>query len=246
VRIRYNSLEASGEDASPERASRAEGVFSGSSAVSAAPPTPSLFSPFAQECVFASPSFPDTYSLFQKEYSRNPQQFKSFIHSFAKHPGVTLTPSSEAPLPRPSKDLLKPSLEETTIPFRIKFFAHPNPLTFMESNSYKKQRRGAPNSRCILPLPPNTQELLQLHYFHAPTHSCVHGGGGGTPRLPAYSELRGASSHKLSTVNLFSTTHHSLPTTHFLPLETPTPNGASLSMYAQATRKKGPAAREPR
>ena len=37
-----------------------------------------------------------------------------------------------------------------------------------------------------------------------------------------------------------------LSTVDFLPLETPTLNGASLSMYAQAARKKGPAAREPR
>jgi len=36
-----------------------------------------------------------------------------------------------------------------------------------------------------------------------------------------------------------STTHHSLPTTHFLSLETPTPNGASLSMYVQE-RPGGP------
>jgi hypothetical protein len=97
VKIGYNPLEASGEDASPERASRPEGVLSCSFAVSAAPPKCSLLSLFAQKCVFASPSFPCTYSLFQNEYWRNPQQFKCFIHSFAKHPGVTSRPSNSQP-----------------------------------------------------------------------------------------------------------------------------------------------------
>jgi hypothetical protein len=202
VKSRYNSLEASGEDASPKRASRAAGVFSGSFAVSAAPPSPSLFSLFAPKCVFASPSFPCTYSLFQSEYSRKSQQSKSFIHSFAKHPGVTLPRSSRG-------SLFRPSLEETTIPFRITFFADHHPLTFMESYSYKKQGRGAPNSRSILPLPPNTQKLLQLDSFQLPTHSFVHGGGLGYPsasrsprgssgqfahtRSPVHPELRGAT-----------------------------------------------------
>jgi hypothetical protein len=89
VKIGYNPLEASGKDASREGATRAERVFSflASDVSGSVRPTPSLFSLFAQKRVFASPSFPCTYSLFQNEYSCKSQQSKSFIHSSAETPG---------------------------------------------------------------------------------------------------------------------------------------------------------------
>jgi len=99
-----------------------------SHSVLSSPLTPSLFSLFLQKRICASPSFPNT-SLFQNEYSRQSQQSKSFIHSFAKHP--TGTPFIS--------DLHR---RRITIPFRITFFADPLQLTTVESYSYRKHRGG--------------------------------------------------------------------------------------------------------
>jgi|SRR5277367_6713719 len=78
VKIRYHPLEASGEDASPERASRVEGVFSPFLCRFRFPHALTL-SLFAHKAVFASPSFPNTYSLFQKEYSRKSNNPKALF-----------------------------------------------------------------------------------------------------------------------------------------------------------------------
>jgi len=95
---------------------------------------PSLFSLFAQKCVFASSLFPGTYSLFQKEDPGKSQQSKRLIHSFVKHPGASPF-ASERPL------------QQATIPFRITFFADPHHLTPIESHSYKNAGGGPTKAR---------------------------------------------------------------------------------------------------
>jgi hypothetical protein len=58
------------------------------------PPMSSLFSLFAPERVFASPSFPDTYSLFQNEDSHNPINPKD-LFTLSQNTRVSPHPSSE-------------------------------------------------------------------------------------------------------------------------------------------------------
>lgn len=77
---------------------------------------------------------------------------------------------------------LDPSAISTTKAFGIASFADAHPLSHMKSYSYENRGGGA---NPIVPLPPNTQELLQLHSFQARTHSCVHGGGVGWGYLRA-------------------------------------------------------------
>jgi hypothetical protein len=106
----------------------------------------------------------------------------------------------------------------TTIPFRITSFACPHPLTPIESYSCKKQGGGGP-----LQFPPLLSPTTPADAQQRPQPLSAHGL---TSRFSGYP---GGG----------VTTHHSLPTTHSLPLETPTPNGASLSMYVQE-RPGGP------
>jgi hypothetical protein len=148
VKIRYNPLEASGDDTSPERASRVEGLFSPFFAVSVFP-THSLFSLFARKRIFASPSFPCTYPLFQNEYSRKSQQSKGLIHAFAKHPGGV--PSLH---PRVATSLLR----RRTRP------KHCNPSRIKHLSTLAAHNGGGGTARPTASA--HTHESAQLQSFH--------------------------------------------------------------------------------
>ena len=157
-----------------------------------------------------------------------------------------------SPLPDLRRAPLKAEPRGGHIPFRIIFFAEPYPLTVMESHSYKN-RGGGLQLRSISALYRTRRNCCNsITFKRLRTLACTQGVWVSQHFQPANLQLStvnfpSTTRHSLPTTTCPPlTTHHSLPTTHSLPLETPNPNGASLSMYAQAARKKGPAAREPR
>jgi hypothetical protein len=135
---------------------------------------------------------------------------------------------------------------------RITSFAHPHPLTPIESHLCKKQGGGVPLSArrgrrasclCVTRRNPNNSNPFMglLHNSRTPR------GGGAcfqrrevqfSSQCPRVTEHRSRDSVHGPRL----TTHHSLPTTHSQPLKPP----LQMAHPYTCTRKKGPAAREPR
>jgi hypothetical protein len=124
---------------------------------------------------------------------------------------------------------------------RITSFAYPHPLTPIESHLCKKQGEGVP---AVPPLflhhlathrnADNSNLFMRLPYnFRAQRGGCY----SQKEEFPLF--WRPPYGTPVTGEGTWVTTHHSLLATHSQPLETPTPNGASLYMYVQE-RPGGP------
>jgi hypothetical protein len=128
---------------------------------------------------------------------------------------------------------------------RIIFFAHPHPLIPIESYSYKKQ-----GEECPLPRAKGDGHHLFAKHPGMPiisisslVYEIIRGRPGGPVfKREGFNFPRGIHRPRITRLYSLPTTHHSLPTTHSLPLKPP----LQMAHPYTCTCKKGPAAREPR